>query len=408
MQTETAALSIAQTPGPISFPTARTSPEMRLLLACLSAPACAEAEDRVRDCVTADLNWAEFIALARRHRVYTLVETRLASAAVAVPSPHVEHLRQLSRETVLGEFGLAYELKRLQAQFATRDVRPVVLKGAAVSMRAYGRLGLRFNRDIDLLVADQDVAAADEVLTACGYQRFEPCGALAETDLRRWRRQRKDFAYHHPDTGHIVELHWRLFDNPALMPVGLLGEPETIAILPGFSVRALPARTDLIYLCVHGAEHAWSRLKWLADVDAIFAGLRADELAEVLELAGRLGVQRPVAQALLLCRRLLALPLPDPLLQAAQAQWRTRRLEQVALHSMFRGGATEMEERFLGSTLKNLAHYFLADGLSFYLHEAAFDLTASASKAGDRDPRLQTVVTRPVIWSVDQAKKLLR
>jgi hypothetical protein len=408
MQTDTAALSIAQTPGPTAPPTVRASPEMRLLLACLSWPTSAEAEGRVRDCVTADLNWAEFIALTRRHRVYTLVEARLASAAVSAPSPYAEQLHRLSRETVLGEFSLAYELKNLQSEFAARDVRPVVLKGAAVSMRAYGRLGLRFNRDIDLLVADQDVAAADEVLTACGYQRCEPCAASAAADLRRWRRQRKDFAYHHPNKGHVVELHWRLFDNPALMPVGVLGEPETIAILPGFSVRALPARTDLVYLCVHGAEHAWSRLKWLADVGAIFAGLRADELADVFELAGRLGVQRPVAQALLLCRRLLGLELPDRLLQAAQAQWRTRKLEQVALHSMFSGGAAEMEDRFLGSTLKNLAHYFLADGLSFYLNEAAFDLTASANKAGDQDPRLQTVVARPVIWSVGQAKKLLR
>jgi hypothetical protein len=419
MNTDTAASRAAQAPGPTLFPTARScrnrwaatpriSPEMTLLLACLRWPAANAAEEQVRACARDDLDWAKFVALTNRHRVSTLVETRLALAAVSPPPPYAGHLRRLSRETVLGEFGLAHELKGLQARLAARSVRPVVLKGAVVSMRAYGRLGLRFNRDIDLLVSDQDVAVTDEILIGCGYRRFEPSGAMAEAELRRWRRQRKDFAYQHPETNRIVELHWRLFDNPALMPTELLPEPEEIAILPGFSVLALPAETDLIYLCVHGAEHAWSRLKWLADVGRIFARLRPDELMAVFDLAARLGVQRPVAQALLLCRRLLGLSPPERLLRLAQTQWRTRWLEQVALHSMLSGGATEMEERFLGSTLKNLGHYSLADGLSFYANEAAFDLTASASKTGDRDPGLHALVTRPVSWSVGQMRKLLR
>src|SRR5262249_29737958 len=84
----------------------RSSPEMQLLLACLSWPASPQAQEVIRANARADLDWAEFNALTNRHRVYTLVETSLASAAVSVPPPHAEHLRRMSRETVLGEFGL--------------------------------------------------------------------------------------------------------------------------------------------------------------------------------------------------------------------------------------------------------------------------------------------------------------
>lgn len=73
---------------------------------------------------------------------------------------------------------------------------------------------MRTSRDIDILVAPRDAPAALVVLEAMGFYRRD-----AEAALPELMRLRKDVELLHDGRRQIIELHWRLFDNPCLLPL---------------------------------------------------------------------------------------------------------------------------------------------------------------------------------------------
>ena len=69
----------------------------------------------------------------------------------------------------------------------------------------------------------------------------------------------------------------------------------------------------LLFLCDHGSKHQWSRIKWLADVAALLAREPSFSWVNLLALADRFDLSRPLAQAGLLVCWLYGIPLPEPL-----------------------------------------------------------------------------------------------
>jgi hypothetical protein len=78
-----------------------------------------------------------------------------------------------------------------------------------------------------------------------------------------------------------------------------------------------------VYLCVHGAGHAWARLNWLADVAALLSTRGDRDLEALYRGAQKAGAGRCVGQAMLLCTRSLGFELPASLDQE---------LRQCAIH----------------------------------------------------------------------------
>jgi hypothetical protein len=97
--------------------------------------------------------------------------------------------------------------------------------------------------------------------------------------------------------------------------------------------------------------------------------------------AVKLGAGRSSAQALLLCSKLLNMPLPEKLLAEVRADRVTRWLVSVALRAMT--GAQpekELEERPFGTVEIQLAHFFLGKGLSYKVTEAGQKLRYPAGR----------------------------
>src|SRR3974377_795808 len=82
------------------------------------------------------------------------------------------------------------------------------------------------------------------------------------------------------------------------------------------AVRTLGEEDLFAYLCMHGALHWWYRLKWLADINALIGVPAAASIERLFHAAETRGVGRAVAQALLLCHRLLGAALPARLFAA--------------------------------------------------------------------------------------------
>jgi hypothetical protein len=120
------------------------------------------------------------------------------------------------------------------------------------------------------------------------------------------------------------------------------------------------------YLCVHGAHHAWSRLKWLADLNALIASSKPD-LERLYRHAQKLGAGLCAGQALLLCHKLLGLELPATVAQELQTNKRCQQLVRVAMAAMARSGdamGADVGMRGVVCELRN--QFLLGQGFAFY------------------------------------------
>ena len=140
----------------------------------------------------------------------------------------------------------------------------------------------------------------------------------------------------------------------------------------GITLQTLAADELFAYLCVHGATHAWSRLKWLADVNALLKDVGDDALVRLHRRSIELGGGRTGGQALLLCNALFGRRLPEALAAELRADRGTRRIADVALESMVRGGAdAELGSQVLGTTAIHLSHLRFERGWRFKASEVA-------------------------------------
>ena len=351
-----------------------SDPTFDLLLATIRPPADPRRRNVVARCAAAPVNWDRFLALANRHRVGPLVVEALTDADIALPPALATSLAEVGRRALFAEMALASEVERVVALLAAAGIDAILLKGPGLSLRAFGRLGLRTYRDLDLLVDERDVSAAEDVLVQAGYARSEP-GADAG-DLAAWRRDHKDAVFRHHGSDILIELHWRLFDNRRLMRPPLFAGAVPLGIAPLDGIRVLPAGVEFRYLCLHGALHAWARLRWLADVNALVAQMSPEFLLETARATGgRIGPA--VAQTLILCRDLLGAVLPPKVETILARARRGRGLAWLARREIMRSGSRELEAVPFGSTIKNLSHYAMIEGPGALIEELRFDLAAN-------------------------------
>jgi hypothetical protein len=81
---------------------------------------------------------------------------------------------------------------------------------------------------------------------------------------------------------------------------------------------AMPAAESLpILLCWHGAKHAWSRLVWIADLDALVRRGLVQNWQGVVRDAERMGAGRLLGLGLLRAASVFGTPVPEPLLDSA-------------------------------------------------------------------------------------------
>ena len=313
---------------------ALASPEFLLVAACCRWPPSQSRNAAVQAAAAPVADWNAVVLAARRQRVISLVYDALSAAGVQLPAgPAAEFARRaqaIFRKNLL----LATETCRLQKLLDAAAIPSVALKGVALAQLAYGSLKVKHTRDIDLLTPPDRALAAMASLERDGYALSFPSNRLGVTQRRAVVRYSREVAFIHPDNGAFLELQWRVADNPKLLEEVHAGSPtQNVVVADGLSVRTL-ARDDLFaYLCIHGAYHAWSRLKWLADLNAFIATTDAD-VVHLHRYAQTKGAGFCSGQALLLCRRLLALPLPDDLASELQGTARVRKLYAIAADAM--------------------------------------------------------------------------
>ena len=266
-----------------------------------------EALSRVDD-------WNAVAALARRHRVASLLSRGMQARAAGLASASgIEPSLKRTRERAV-RHGLAQiaGLKRATGLLAAADIPCLVLKGLPLGQRLYGNPLARSVRDIDLLVSPRTFQAAERVLLENGWRRIAP--DFPETPVRnRWYgRFRHDHKLAGP--GGLLELHRRLSYNPFYFdaPFENLHAGSVPVEIHPLSFRVLGEEDEFAYLMCHGAGHYWKDLIWLCDMAAILASMymEPERLERVSMRCRRDGLDSILASTLLLCEAAFHVRIP--------------------------------------------------------------------------------------------------
>jgi len=213
----------------------------------------------------------------------------------------------------------------------------MMLKGAPLSLRYYGDLGLRPMADIDLVVRRGDASAAMDLLRR---ESWRPATDRPETLIPILHAT--GFA---KDAAHSLDLHWQLMPEcpepnadrgywERSVPLELEGEPT----------RTLAPTDQLLHVCVHGAS--WNPsppIRWVADAMMILGsdGVQID-WGLLVAIAREHRLVLPMRDTLTYLRGEMGASIPDEALS-------TLRQSPVSNMDLLAYRAKTGHSRFLGS-----------------------------------------------------------
>lgn len=351
----------------------RLSNEFQLTAACCEWPASPARDERLRELSVGPIDWELVLKLAERHRIQGLMHRALNEAAIDVPQRLRTFLTGAAEAIGTQSLLQSAESARLQRLLGEHGIQCLFVKGIPLAILAYGTLGVKQAWDIDLLVAPEEALAAIPLIKQAGYARSIPTEEnVPEERLSDWVAVSKETLWIHERSGIVLELHTALVDNPALLPrLPVRSNAQMVSIGSGIQLPTLGTDELFAYLCVHGAAHAWARLKWLADVGALLRKAGPADVERLYRRSIELGAGRSSAQALLLCSSLLSLPLPEKLSRELRRDPVNGWLERLAISAMAAHGAKELDHTLLGTVVINVSHMLLARGWRYKYGEIA-------------------------------------
>jgi len=224
-------------------------------------------------------------------------------------------LRKAYYESAARNLLLFEALDELTAALASREVRPVLLKGADFARHLYPSAALRPMSDLDLWVSPEEVARAESALASLGYRPGVP--EMTPGLARAVRHARLYVGGARGDVA--IDLHWSLVghDTDRRAPSLDWFRGRSVASSASSASGAcgdsrLDATASLLYLAAHmKLQHYDERvpLIWLADFyllslrpevewEALFDAARrfrweAALAATAAEVSARLGLELP-------------------------------------------------------------------------------------------------------------------
>ncbi len=311
---------------------------LRLILYCLRHYSLEKKDESIAALCGRDFDWNSFVSLVEHHRVTALVQQALKRfGAQIIPEAVTDILKERrlrkARET-LSRTGL---LIRILRAFKKKGIQVLPFKGPVLSQQAYGALGIRHVGDLDIMVAPDQVMAAQEVLLGQGLMRSDPEFGLTRKQALDYIRNNHHFGFFFREHEIRVELHWRLGQR-YIYPFefdALWGSRSIISIMDA-EVEILSPEHNMLLLCAHGAGHSWFRLFWVNDIARLLTQPDVIDWESLISIARRLGTARMVAEGVVLANRFLGSPMPKPVSLVASEDSGVERIVRMASYLLCR------------------------------------------------------------------------
>jgi len=344
------------------------------------------------------IDWPRFARLVARHRIAPLAFEGLRETLDAIPDEPRHDLRNQAQRARVQALRLVGALATVSTCLVDAGIPSASIKGPVLGLVAFGDASSRQCRDLDLLIAPHDVERALAILCSSGFALVSPAGFANSGRLDLWVRLMKDVSLYHEASGALVEIHWRLNDNPHLLPASVAESRQTIA-MGTLRVDTLAADDLMLHLCAHGARHHWFRLKWLADVYALLADHDVSACERFHRYACENGLDIVAGQMLLLLNRIYGMDVPTEVSARVAISRRTQWLVNFA-EKQLRAQTEPGTTRFTSTAMAVMSPLLRCDR-RFTLHEIAHalvDWPTVISLGGSRSAYVIATLGRPLFW----------
>ncbi|GIV20677.1 MAG: hypothetical protein KatS3mg023_2428 [Armatimonadota bacterium] len=220
---------------------------------------------------------------------------------------HAEYTSQLAANVLYLQ-----QLAPIVPALRSAGVRFAAVKGSALLATVYSDLGVRFMKDIDLLVHPEDVNILKPVLQHLGWQEEDE--DIAGKHFGERYRAETSFTRREGSLMLRLEAH---LDAPGFYPPSRRSIWDKVTTVCGGGIDELPVLhlpAHLSYLCAHYYyHHCGSGLKWLVDVALLVSRVRSWH--DVVVDAYQFGTTRPVHLALHDVAKYLQVPVPQHIVE---------------------------------------------------------------------------------------------
>jgi len=222
----------------------------------------------------------------------------------AIPDEAKKFLARIYAETSLINRHLLKIINELERELSGRDIRVIVLKGAALLKTVYRDVALRPMEDIDLMVRQEHLSELKKVLETIGFaqNRLYPGSfgkGILSIDIH------SDFL-----SSDRIRSRQEILDISAADIWG-----SAIPLNGSSALYRLPNRDNLIALSFHLLKHRYDRLIWFVDIaESIKAYQSVLDWQDLIAYSRCVRAERLLLYTLLLTRRLIGVRVPDEVL----------------------------------------------------------------------------------------------
>jgi hypothetical protein len=322
---------------------ARLKPHEQLLLACATSHRSEPARQGLESALTSPgFDWPRAI---RASIVHGLAQHLAFHAQDFNGDPRLPEGARSCLESVLRANGrrntVLFELTgRLVTALEGAGITAIVLKGVALALSVYPDHALRNFSDVDILVDSAQHQEAIRVAEQIGFVLEGPedpgphrtcifeCreDILTETLAPEFDRSLTPELLAKHCHRAIFEIHRGVFRDAAgrcrtTDTRALMEAPDRASLPDGTPFLTLSPEAQLVHVCAHASEHAFSRLTQVVDIVNLVGTFGAEmDWDRVAWLSCRYQVSTPVFMALDLASREFGAPIPNDALSAVRRE----------------------------------------------------------------------------------------
>jgi hypothetical protein len=303
------------------------SSAFQLLLSCCRQNQSLVDHERRKSAFLEGIDAEVLIMLAERHRITPLVYLSLKDQLDQYPDLLLELKNRFDFNRLMALTLKSYETW-LENYLNQHDIKFTFLKGLQIAEKYYGDIAGRHVLDIDILVEEDGINQLHQALVEHGFYPDPDIVNFNRSQLSFFRAVNHDLAYIRKNQHFnvVIEVHWRFRGQ---LKAFILDE-----------VRTLDKVEELLYLCTHGTEHAWFRLKWLCDILQVIDTVSFDWDA-VRQRAQELHCLSHLELTWLLIRQLFSIPIPQPVLNGMPASMHRSKMEHILKSIQHLSGVNE-------------------------------------------------------------------
>ena len=319
-------------------------PEKELLASCARTSMRPNEAARMRELGAGPLDWDYAIAQAQDHSILPLLERNLrAGAREVVPGTVLVQLERMARAGAMRSLAQTSELLRIVELFESGGIRTLPYKGPVIAAQAYADIAARQFEDLDVILAQRDIPAADAAVRSIGYEPKFPWIHSPETRSL----VPGEYNYFNAARQTILELHTEatLRHFPVRPPLTEFFDRAANVDLGGRTLRTFRVEDALPVYGIHGTKDFWERLIWVADIAELLRSRRDLDWDSVLRTGEQLRAQRMLYLGLALAAGVLDAELPPEISARVKADSRASAMAAEIANRLLSRDARERTAR---------------------------------------------------------------